>query len=102
MEKLYLNTLIEDWTCREDFLNCTEEELKRWDMESAKAVIYFELFEDKGDMEYMEDMELFDYGCVHLDNLPREAWKEYCYGGKTEAVINFIKEIYPFYEICIC
>ena len=107
MEKLYLRTLIYDCTCPEDFLicpkdflDCPEEDIKYWDMESGKAVFYFELIEDKGDMEYMEDMELFDYGCVHLDDLPREVWEEYCYDEKIEAVINFIKEIYPSYEIC--
>lgn len=96
MEKLYLYTLIEDCSCPEDFLNCTEEDAKGWEEESSKAVVYFELIKKQNDDD---DAELFDYGCVHLDDLPVEAWKEYCYNGETEAVINFIKEIYPFADI---
>lgn len=92
MKKLCLNTMIEDCTCPTDFLHCTEGQAKKWSEDSSKAVIYFELFENE---------EMFDYGCVHFEDLPIETWKKYHYNGETKAIINFIKEIYPDYIIIL-
>ena len=92
MKKLYLNTMIEDCACPTDFLHCTEKQAKRWAEDSSKAVIYFELFENE---------ELFEYGCIHFEDLPTSVWKEYCHNGKTKEIVNFIKEIYPDYVIAL-
>lgn len=58
--KITLYTLIEDCSCPEDFLNCTEEDAKDWEEESSKAVIYFELIKNRMTTMMMRNCLIMD------------------------------------------